>query len=354
MSAVSVKRNSSLELLRIIAILFIIISHYSAHGAASVVGVEFSLNRFITSITNVGNLGAVIFVIISGYFLINSTFKVKKAVQLITQVLFYSIVLFILSVVFGARELSISNIITALFPATMSLYWFFTAYILLYIFSPFINKMLNSISRSSHFKMNIIMLICWSVIPTVTNINLMSNELTQFFMFYSIGAYLRKYPDNVVNKNKNRFIILTACALTLVLSSVVLIKISEYMGADKDYSTYFYYRHSIFVIGIAVSLVASFAKIKPFSSKVINTISSCVFGIYLIHDNRFFRYFMWLEIFDTDKYAATNYMLLHIIACAVIIFAVGCVIELTRKNLIEKPAMKLYDKIAEKTKTRCS
>lgn len=350
MTAVSKRRNSAMEILRIIAMFFIIYSHFIPHGATEVLVPELSLNSFFCLTSDIGNIGVVIFVILSGYFSIHSSFRVKKVFQLISQVVFYSVIIYIFTLATGIQEFNLKNAIMSLFPTSSQLYWFFTSYIILYIFSPFINKMLNGFSQSTHLKLIIIMLVLWCIAPTFTGMSFWGNEITQFVMFYCIGAYLRKYPDNLINKNST--IISVTCAFLLIASPLVILKIGEYLPGAATYATHFFNRDSVLVIGLCAALVSLCSKIKPFYSKALNTVAACTFGIYLIHDNRFFRTFMWQEIFNADEYIKSPAVVLYIFLSTVIIFAVCCVIELLRKNIIEKPTMKLYDTIENKVKTK--
>lgn len=56
-------KNSSIELLRIISMVFIVISHYSLHGQLEPNEMGFGINRLILSMTNIGHLGVDIFIL---------------------------------------------------------------------------------------------------------------------------------------------------------------------------------------------------------------------------------------------------------------------------------------------------
>lgn len=92
------ERNSSFEILRIIAILFIVAHHFSVHG-----GFDFSslgnssqviINRtWINFIAQFGKLGVNLFILISAFFLIESKFKARKVLSILAEMLFISITL---------------------------------------------------------------------------------------------------------------------------------------------------------------------------------------------------------------------------------------------------------------------
>ena len=97
----SKSRNSNIELLRIISIIMIVISHYCVH---SPVGIEVSdlnigITRFLLEFLTFGNFGSILFVLISGYYLINSKgIKLQKLLKLVFQILFYSIIIYFSSI----------------------------------------------------------------------------------------------------------------------------------------------------------------------------------------------------------------------------------------------------------------
>lgn len=346
------QRNSLLELLRIFSMILIVHSHYSS-SAESFQSLDFDLVNILHGSTT-GNLGVVIFVVLTGYLTINSTFKVKKLVTLIAQVWFYSVSIYGICCLTGIEQFSLSGFVTAVFPLTFSLYWFCTAYVLLYLLTPFINKFLNSINQQTHLKLNILLFVIWGVIPTFTRQLLFCIGVVEFVMFYSFGAYLKKYPESIFKTKKNNIVILLSCGAILLLSVVAFLKLGEYYPALSQHRTLLLYRYSIFVIGFAVSLVSLFAKAKPFYNKAVNLFAGCVFSVYLIHDNSFFREYMWLDIFKTGENINELSSLLTELIAIGIIFAVSFVVENLRKLIIEKPMLIIYDKAYEKLQPKIS
>ena len=63
-------RNSNIELIRIISMLFIVVSHYTVHNGVDNTTLSLGINRFLLEITTLGNIGVILFVLISGYYLI--------------------------------------------------------------------------------------------------------------------------------------------------------------------------------------------------------------------------------------------------------------------------------------------
>ena len=95
-----IKRNSSIELLRVLAILMIISMHLMGKWWTTSSVVNRELIIFLNSFFNTGNS---LFILISGYYRVN--FKLEKMVHLWFQTLTYTIPLFFrLFANFGAHS----------------------------------------------------------------------------------------------------------------------------------------------------------------------------------------------------------------------------------------------------------
>lgn len=342
------KRNSKLELLRIISIIMIIISHYTAHNNVVNYTLPLGFNRFILEFSLLGNIGVVVFILISGYFMINQKkIKLKKLIRLVFQTFFYSCFIYVLFVILKYNTFNITDFIKACLPITFKEYWFATAYILLYLFSPFINIFLNNLSKEKYIMFIVLEIALFSILPIVTNNDFYGNELIQFVMFYSIGGYIRLHisEQNAKSKKINLYLLFLSIAFltfSIIIFDVLGIKYDIFLNK----SSYFFQRNSPIILMLAVSLFNTFAFAKPKYNKVINELSSLTFGVYMIHDNKYIRMIIWSKIFKISNYVNCWYMIFHLIGCVTLIYIVCSVIEGIRKNIIEKNLfIKLEDKI---------
>ena len=84
------KRNSNLELMRILCMLLIVFHHCGGHGFENIDRV-YSFNKyFIEAISMLGTAGVMGFVLISGYFVSASGTDLKRLMMLWGQIWFYS------------------------------------------------------------------------------------------------------------------------------------------------------------------------------------------------------------------------------------------------------------------------
>ena len=343
-------RNSSVELLRIVSMLFIVISHASFHGGFPKDGSSFQINDLFLDWFTLGNLGVDIFVMITGYYMCEKELKIQRILKLLSQVWFYSL----LSLLFGIvikYKFTIKTVISFLFPTIFSTWWFFTAYFVIMILSPFINTFIDSIDRNKHKICISVMLTMWVVIPTFTNQKMFESEIPQFLMFYLIGAFLKKHPDNIFKNKKIRMCVTIISFGLLFMSSVVFRTLEDYFSFFGGKSILFYYRHSLLIVGASVGLFTMAIYRQPFFSSLINKIASCTFGVYLIHESPIVRSWLWLDIFHNYEYYNSGTLVVRLLLCAAIVFAVCSLIEIIRQKLFGKITLNIIAYIYEKILT---
>ena len=135
------QRNSNLEILRIVAMFFIIAHHFAVHGMGNIDFVASNPNNYIIFFCGIlGKIGVVVFVLISAYFMINSKFTLRKLRVLGGEVYFYSVIFLLIFKIFlpPVKPITLENIGIYLLPISHSAYWFVTAYIVLMLLSPFL------------------------------------------------------------------------------------------------------------------------------------------------------------------------------------------------------------------------
>lgn len=64
-------------------------------------------------------------------------------------------------------------------------------------------------------------------------------------------------------------------------------------------------------------------------------VAACTFGIYLLHDNPQIRLFLWEQICHNQNYINSQWFIVRIIICVILVFAFGIVVEMFRKRLIK-------------------
>lgn len=350
-SNVQTQRNSAIELLRIISMVIIMFHHFAIHG-----GFEWGTDSitiphaWYNLIIMGGKIGVDIFVLISGYYLINDEvylFNFKKVLKFWGQVFFYSVSIFVIFAIFGKVGISIGTVVKAFFPITFSTWWFASAYFVLYIIHPFFNKLLRLLSKREYQIMLVVGVLCWSVIPTFTTSSYQSNSLMWFVTLYAIAGYAKLHGFNKRFTSKHYFCIWGIMTLLTYASSLLFVWLGAKYDISPFYPTYFYGQEKVTVLLISLSLFMAFTTMKMKYYRFINMMASATFGVYLIHDNRFVREFLWMEVFKNAQYQDSLFLIPYSILVIVLVYSTCTVVELLRRRLFEKQYIILVDRYSE-------
>lgn len=357
------ERQSNIELLRIIAILLIISFHYVYKS--NYVFENLTVNVFIVKIFYLfGELGVNLFVLITGYFMVKGKFSIKKLIYLILEVEFCNIFIVLVARMLGIVrfDVSIRNNIILFCPIILSRYWFITAYILLYILSPFLTIFISNTKKQTYQKFLLITIIIWSVIPTVFGLLYNTTELESILYYsrfiwlivmYFIGAYIRLYQINFLKK-MDTSLKCAVIAFAVMLFGILIIYsfINFFMKIGTKEVAYFWTPNTIPMLILSVAVFEIFLKIKINNNKLINKLASTTLFIYMLHDGILNRY-IWKNIFHTEECLRSKFPVIHILIATATIFIVGATIDLVRQ-FIEKHTVKkllesnFYDKKARK------
>lgn len=355
------QRDSKFEILRILCMILIIMHHFSYHSGFILDSSVSVLNKVTVNVFLIGGkIGVNIFLIISGYFLINKDFKPSRLIKLALEIFFYSSIIYLLFLITGQIEFSFESLVHNFFPILTLRYWFITPYFIVYLLSPLINKFLNKINKKQHLLV-IILLVCvqaiivfctssqnssfgTAVIPTdVSAIETILKYFVRiifsacwFFTLYLIAGFIKKYPSKI-----SQSIIINILAFIISLSLIILVQIF--------FNYPLYEMNTITCLIVSISLFNIFNNIKkPINSRFINIISQTTLGIYLIHDNKLMRPFIWKNIFQCSNLINNKLFPLISIGIVFSIFIICCLIDLFRIYCVEKPIFKLFNILNQK------
>ena len=334
-------RNSSIELLRIISMVMIMFHHFAYHG-----NFEWNYNEitiphlWYNFILMGGKVGVNIFVLISGFFLIENTerlFQPKKLLKFWGQVVFYSITTYFLSIVLQINNFDIKQIIKICFPITYPGWWFASTYFMLYLIHPFLNKLLHDLNKNVYQYLILLLVLCWSIIPTLTTQLFESNSLLWFITLYVIAGYAKIYGFNERLKSKHYFFLFLIVLVCSYLISVSFLVLGTKRNELAVHAIDFFGMERFPILLMALFLFMTFAKLKIKYNKWINVIASATFGVYLIHDSSYIRYYIWWNIFKINQYQESLFLIPYSILVVFIIYVLCTGIEMVRKVLLERP-----------------
>lgn len=340
------ERNSNFELLRIIAMFMIIIHHLAYHSQFNFQYDELTFNRlWIQFIQIGGEVGVNVFVLITGYFMLNHNFKIEKVLKLWFEILFYSIVIYVLMCLIGKETFTIVGLVSSFMPISREKWWFASAYIILYILSPYINVLIKNMSKKVYKKLLIICFVMWVIFPTFLFTSLGSNNVIWFIYLYLLAGYIKQYEDgNFIDFGFSKWFIISIAIYIFTFLSALLIDIIGLHNYNiAKCATHFYGKNQLPILMISVCLFMAFKKLIIRNNKFINKIALTTFGVYLIHDNPVMRGFIWDNLFKTYLYSNSRYLIIYSIAVALAIYMVCSIIDFIRINSAERIVAKIID-----------
>ena len=346
--AATKKRNANIELLRMISMFMVVLLHALGKGNLLV---NLSDNHGVNAVIAWGieslSLSAVnIFILISGYFLINSTFKIGRVIELVCETIFYSLGAFLICLLFGietGEKINTYFLLHTVFPVHMDLFWFLTAYIVIYILQPVISAGAKNITEKQ-FKTTLIVLVIFeclfkSFLPFRFEEDQFGYNVLWFLIMFLIGAYFRLYGFKYLNSAKKGFCLYALASLLIFAENAAIDfvinktgHLTEIEGVSTEYN-------HIFVLLAAIGIFAAFVNMKEREgafARIVCFLSPMSLGVYLLHENLSLRYNWqkWLGIYDS--LGMPVYMFLpRLFLAALIIYIAGTVVDFVRIKLFE-------------------
>ena len=243
-------RMPQFELLRVISMLLIVMLHFMSHGGVNEKLVLGTPAYFIFSLfRTLAYLGVDCFILLSGYFLCESDFRLSRIVRTALQVLFYSCLGIVLAVASFHEKVGMKDLLFTLFPISGNKYWFASAYIVMLFISPLLNNAIIHMDKKEHLTIALILLISFSIIPTILfwgkGVYSDGKDLGWFITLYIIAAYVRKYPSNLKKKNIG-VLFCTSVILTVVIEFFIQFAARKLVGSAPE--KFLYYNNAPFVV----------------------------------------------------------------------------------------------------------
>ena len=344
-------RKTSLELLRIIAMIFIIFHHYVVNSGLTDAGgpiasEPLSAHSIVLLLCGAWGKTAInCFVLFSGFFMCNKNITLRKLLKLLCEILFYSIVI---NTVFWAsayEPFSVKDFIKVFLPVRNLGTGFVDAYIVFFLSIPFLNIIIHNMTEKQHIKLLALLSFAYVFLGTLPGFSVLMNYFSWFAVLYFISSYIRLYPKTIFDNTK----IWGISTLLLVIISSVSVVVMTWLGVKQNIGLISYEfvtdSNTLLAVLTGVSTFMYFKNINIPQSRFINTVASTTFGVLLIHANSdTMRRWLWKDIFNNvgNYYSPIRYI--HPFAVVIGVFVICSLIDYLRIKLIEKPFFNYVDK----------
>lgn len=338
-----IKRDAGVDLLRIICTMMVVCNHLLSWTGLLEDTLEPMTSIWLgENILFVFLLPAVnCFVLISGYYLCTANFKLKKLGSVWIQSLVYSVGLYVLVCLSDENTaFSFTVFIKSCLVITMERYWFVTAYVLLYIVSPFLNFAIHAMNRKMHAMCCMVLLGVFSILPNCvyivdfTGVN-GGYSFLWFCVMYIVAAYIRLYWPVRIKYQKWMFPIAILCALIMCGEKFLAHLITPHIFGTVVLDSFFYSYNSIVAVPCAVALFQGFRgmELRPqWCKKVIGFFAPLTFAVYLIHSHPDFIRVL-LNTLDVPAHAHSFMLFPYLVICTWGVVLASCLIEWVRQRL---------------------
>lgn len=340
------KRNANMDLLRMISMMMVTMLHaLTKSDLLPFMGNEVSANGWIAWVLEVFSVPAVnIFMLISGYFLISSGFKIGRMVEIVLQTLFYSAGTFGLFLLLGkVPPASMNNydFFQYFLPIHMETYWFVSAYVIIYLLLPLITSGVHAMTEKQLQGVILLLLVFECVIKSFLPVRLSTDTKGYSFLWYLtlflVGARIRLYGFKIVKTARRGWLIYTASTLLILAEIFFMSQIQVRTGRLKEMTTVSLEYNHILVFLSAVGIFAAFLHAKPLGEKLGRLV--CMFspyclGVYLLQENLMMRY-LWQDWFGLREIMdrSISVFLFRILGAVAVMFVLGICVDIFRSGL---------------------
>lgn len=285
-------RQSNFELLRITAMLLVLAVHANFWVLGEPTAAQLQSAPLATATRLVLESAALVcvnvFVMISGWFGIRPT--VRGFCRFVGTCLFYSAGFYAAVVVLGKDTLTLGGVIDN--TLLLGRLWFVWAYLILYLISPLLNRLIASCSTRA--------LGCivagYLILETATGwiwecgVFLSGYSAASFAGLYLLAAWMRRLSL----RRAAAWLYPAAVAANALLMAALMLGGAENLDIATAYS-------NPLTIAASAGLLIFFAEMKMPSYRTINVVASSAFAVYLIHTNLYVE--PWFRSLFTWLYA---------------------------------------------------
>lgn len=349
------KRLTQFELLRLIAMLMIVTMHYLSRAGEGwllqLAGAMDAKTVTGTILESACVIAVNVYLLISGYFMESTDFKVSRIFKLLLQIWFYALLIPLVLMIAGTpyglwntyQTQGIYGCLAYIFPVQTEHYWFATAYVALSMVSPFLVIAVRNMTKKQMQVALTLLFTLFCLIKSISPLGFVFDrygyDTGWFICMYLLGAYYRRYPFKLFAVWKKSFLIYLLCVLGNVGITLVSWLVYQQTGKFAYYFTVpYHYNFILNVIG-AVAFFAIFEKASWKAGRAAGFIAaagSLSFGVYLFHEHIDLRDILYQT--SLDWYGGMTQWglggeLLHLLITVTVIFLTGLGIDFIRSRL---------------------
>jgi len=376
------QRSVGLDVLRCIAMMMVVGLHYLGKGELlpdMMKSESWNATGIIAWALEAVCIVAVnVYMLISGYLLCKSHFKLSRLISLYIQLWTYSVGVGMLAYLTGLaprEELTTYKLLTLVLPVSMGHYWFMTAYVYFYLLLPLLGLAVKKMTQKQHKITVILLLLVFCVLKSVLPFKLEMDEEGYSFIWYAImflvASYIRLYRPKLINRRSSAILMIVGMfgSFTEILAigkfGMITGKLEYISSVSMHYNHIFPFLGALGLFGMFIPQAGMLkdeasavkdetpaikdeapvvnddadgaggnvtAKKPNFICKIIVAIAPLTLGVYLLHENTAVRY-TWVKWLSCNEIENAAELIGYTLLAMLVVFVVGIVVELIRSKL---------------------
>lgn len=343
------KRNSNIELLRLLLMWIILVHHFLLHNSENLnsyfTGIELNIVSAVFLCS--GKPAVLLFFIITVWFYSDKAISVNSVLykirSLSNNLLFYSIPLGAISMAIAQEGLA-ANLVAQLFPLLTSTWWFPTSYALLLLTLP---AAMPGLNRLSEKELGLLAAVSFSLNSILKNIPLVTIEPLQtdgllgiIFILPLIVLIKKVYTREGGLLHNNQILVIFLITAYCANMAIIAIHDSDFIifstNIDRLYLSLIYDACSPTSVFISFSTFLLFQNQKPTNNLAINRLSKSAFSIYLLTDHPITRMLLWKRAFPLTVLDQFPNKTLGLMLISIGIFIISIIIDQVYRLPIEQ------------------
>lgn len=354
-------RNYGIDLLRIVSMVMIVVLHVLGHGKL-LESVETGSSEYyvLWFMETMAYCAVNCYGLISGYVGYGKKFKLSNLFHIWMEVFFYSVGIAIVFKIFNS-SIGLKKIIPSLFPVTLNAYWYFSAYFIMFFFTPFFQYLIERLSK----RKATLLVGCTILLASVFQLFVKEDYFalnagyTALWLsaLYIFGAYIKKYNVLFSVRKRILFLVYLICVLIsfgykFALETTGFKFPSVFSYISNSNLLIQYNSPTILLCSIVLLLLFSRLRFNKVIVKLITIFAPAAFGVYLIHDNQMIEKYIMPQI---SSFKDLNVFLtpIMIIGLVLTIWLICSIVDIARQRFFKLIRIKQFSIWLEKKVSNC-
>ena len=285
------KRNYGIDLLRMVAMVFVILLHITGVGGICANATLFSPQFFLSQFIRIATFCAVnCYALISGFVGWSRTPKLSTLLRLWAKVIAFCVTVAVVMELLTPHAVGLGDLWKALTPVKEAKYWYFNAYVGMFFFLPLLNHAIRNITgREAVFAMGgMFLLVLWLPYSRLSQTFQLSNGYSALWLMilYTLGGLMARFriPAKLPTKFWALGYLLAVLGSFVPRVAMLVLKPELYTPDNYNLSMQ-YVNPSVVLAGICLVGLFSRLELPEKLVRVTKSLSPHAFGVFLFHTN---------------------------------------------------------------------